>query len=1258
MPSNLRVNKKPSVVIVSSMVCTRNLIDAAATVREQLGSVFDISVFFVNDVETGVVSKSTFVTAIHDANVLMIDIRGNNLAAELIVETYEAMERDEPALFKEKSIVSLVGGNEEIRRLTKLGPFMARSIPSKKKSELGMDGIPDLSDLVKKGIRIGQMMKSAGKYLPVGSLKHARNWMLLMDYWAYGHAGVRQNLENMFKLVLRDYLGHEYLEVPEPQKFPPIGIYDPRDNRYYASTEEYHRAHVPDPTKQTVGFFFYGGIYFEQTLPVLESFMEKLSDYNLIPVFSESLENIHAHEKFFFKDGVPIVNAVINLQYFQINGGPFGGDNARTLALYRRENVPQFNPVILFDSKREEYEASTKGTIPINQVIAVVMPELDGRIEMLAAGTMQDKGIPDGEQLPVLEVGPIEENITIIAKRVRKWLDLRAKSNSEKKIAIILYDYPPGEAKLASASYLDVPSSIKRLLALLAREGFITFPLPDGKEIQDILMESGAINSPKHVDVKDYKGISIDAQQYSELLASLPSETRQRVIDAWGPPPGSIMVKDGRIRLPILQFGNVYICLQPARSEVTGDPVEYHDKDKPPHHQYVALYRYLDEVVDVDAIIHFGTHGTLEFLPGKECLGNVRDDNIALLGRIPNIYIYHVGNTSESAIAKRRSNAVIINHAGPAFESYNLNPDLLQLEDLVNEWQDARSSNGKQDEGLLDNIREIARRIGIEYSSMAELEALIPRYKLAAVPIGLHVLGETFTVGERKKLITRALLDSVEAPTAIDAVINRFGKNEHAVLHEIEPVVESIITNNMAPPGSKGYTEMAKKLGIGEKDLEQLARWVADLSARMEDSYEERNIIRALEGGYIEPGFGGDPIRTPSIFPTGRNSFGFDPRLIPSSIAFKRGEEIANRLLQQYKDEHGTWPETTSVVLWGFETMKTGGETVGQIFSYMGVKPVKKKSVWTTELEIIPLAELGHPRINVVVTICGIFRDTFPYILDLINRAIELVSNLDEPVDQNYVKKATLDLEARHVQHPIARIFGPSPSRYNTNITEIINAGAWKEEGELATNYIETMGFAYLKNQEVEAAKDAFAAQVTRIELLSQVRDSNEFHVTDLDHYYEFTGGLARAREHLAGSRASVFIADTSRKRITVETIDKSINEGAVTRTLNPTWIHGMLKHKHSGGQKIAERVENFLGMAATTHEVSEWIWDKTYAQYIENEEIRAALIENNRFAMMDVVKTILQASQRGYWNASDEQIDTLKKLYLEMESWLEITYQ
>jgi len=337
--------------------------------------------------------------------------------------------------------------------------------------------------------------------------------------------------------------------------------------------------------------------------------------------------------------------------------------------------------------------------------------------------------------------------------------------------------------------------------------------------------------------------------------------------------------------------------------------------------------------------------------------------------------------------------------------------------------------------------------------------------------------------------------------------------------------------------------------------------------------------------------------------------------------------------------------------------MKTGGETIGQIFNYLGVRPIKNRSVWTTELEVIPLEEMEHPRINVIVTICGIFRDTFPYILNLLNEAVELVENLDEPFNKNFIRKSVLELRKKGLEHPEARIYGPAPGKYNTNLTDIISAGVWEVEKELVDDYINCMSFAYMKNQKIKKVSETFIENVSKINVMSQVRDSSEYHVTDLDHYFEFTGGLARVFKEINGTQANIYIADTTTKDIRIDSLEQSIKEGAVTRSLNPRWIKAMLAHKYHGGQKVAERVENILGFAATTDSVDKWIWNKSYDQYIENEEIRTALIENNRFAIMDIVKNMLQAEKRGYWDATEKQLDNLKKLYLNLENWIETTY-
>jgi len=899
------------------------------------------------------------------------------------------------------------------------------------------------------------------------------------------------------------------------------------------------------------------------------------------------------------------------------------------------------------------------------------MPELDGRFEMMTVGCMKSLGYSELVESNVMEIVPLDENIKLTAERIKKWLELRHKLNSEKKIALIIYNYPPGEDKIGNAAYLDVTESIRNLMSALKNEGYRIENFPENRTLGDIFIEGGSVNCPNFTNVKNFNGILFEKQKYNQFFNELPENIKKEIVEFWGDPIGNIMVENSSIKLPIVKYGNVYLCLQPARSTLSGDPNQYHDRNLPPHHQYLAFYRYIERELDLDAIIHIGTHGTEEFLPGKECAGGNDDYNINLIGNLPNVYYYHVTNTSESAIAKRRANSLIINHAGPSFKNTDLYEEIEQLELLIEEYHSkielniSNSNESLQSERFIDlkeEIDELAKKLELEYENITELEDLLYRYKTSIIPMGLHVLGEIYTKQEKVDLLEMILLNSGEIPQ-LEPVLEKFGSNmdeksknvrlfidKFFELKEEFPKTEDDIIENL-----REY--IANILDISDEDIEKLANWIFNLNFQIDNSNEMENIIHAIEGGYITPGLGGDPIRSPHIFPTGRNSFGFDPRLIPNSTAYRRGAQIAESLIEEYKDEKGSYPETVSVVLWAFETMKTGGETIGQIFNYLGVRAVKNKSIWTTELEVIPIEDMTHPRINVITTIGGIFRDTFPYILELINKAVELVSNLDEPIDKNYIKKSLIELQSEDVENPDARIFGPPPGKYNTNLTDIISAGEWGEEKELARDYLNNMCFAYMKNQKVRRSFNTFSKSVGRINLMSQIRDSSEYHITDLDHYYEFTGGLARSYEELTGEDAKVFIADSSTREIKVDSLENSIKEGTITRTLNPQWIKRLLEHKYHGGQKVAERVENVLGLAATTHKVDNWIWNKAYHQYIENEEIRNALTENNRFAMMDIIKNMLQAERRGYWKAKEEQIEELKQLYLEIENWVETKF-
>lgn len=1244
------------------MVCTRSLTDAVTTIKSEFGDIFDLKIIFIKDLSQNKMSPEAFRKILEATAILLIDIRGNSPEVEILVEYYHDLQLHAPEKYKEKNIISLVGGNAELRALTKLGSFEAKKIPTKAGGELGFDEIPDLSDLVQKGIKISQNMAKISKVLPIGIMRHMRNWFLAMDYWVYGYSGIPENHTNMLRFLLKEYLNVKFKEISPPLKIPVQGIYHPLYNKYFESLAAYTEQYPLDQAKQTIGIFYYGGIYFEQSLPIVREFTENLHEFNIIPVYSEVTTNLQTLNNFFFIKDRCIASIIINLQYFQLNGGPFGGNNLPTMDLYRKMNIPQINPVINFDLNVEEYEQSKQGISPINQIIAVIMPELDGRIEMMTVGCMEHLGDSEAIASGVYDIIPLKENIKVVANRVRSWLRLRKKTNGEKRIALILYDYPPGEATLGNASYLDVNSSLRQILQYLEKEGYYlgtNFKIESLQEIVTLLLESGMVNNPKNIGYQKFRGVLLDKSDYDRLIQNVPNEILSKIDKTWGTFPGHVMVQNMKIKLPILQLGNIFIGIQPPRAPFLDNATEYHNQELPPHHQYLAFYRYLEEVLHIDAVVHVGTHGTLEFLPGKENVGNWKDSNLFLLGNLPNIYIYHVSNTSEAAIAKRRSNAVIVNHSPPPMrisETYERYEELeLLLLDYTNIIHNKTESNSNEIHlnAIIAQIRTIASELNISETSIENIESRLYRLKLATIPNGLHVLGQPYSKDQLLDFIVDLILHSPAIPIEIqpifDPLIQVSPPKISAIRELIEPYVNAIFTESKL-----GYSS---SMSITSSQFDFLSGWLNTLISNITENRELINLIQGLEGGFISPGIGGDPIRTPDVFPTGRNSYGFDPRLIPSSIATKRGKKIALRLLQEHFQQTGNYPETVSVVLWAFETMKSGGETIGQIFEYLGVRAVKHKSVWTTELEIIPIADLGHPRINVVVTICGIFRDTFPYLMDLINHAIERVAQLDEPHEQNFIRKTSFDLERQGCDLPSARMFGPAPGKYNTNLTDLINQGSWKNEKELVNDYIVNMGNIYLPNSQIKAAIPTFRSNLQRIVFTSQVRDGSEYQITDLDHYYEFSGGLQRAVEEIKGSPISVFIADTSSVDITVEPIENAIQEGVITRNLNPKWLDGMLKHKFHGTQKVAERVENLLGISATTHRVENWVWEKTYIRYIEDEKYKTLLTENNRFAMMKMIKTMLEAQQRGYWSTDEKHLQNLKRLYLELEGWTETQF-
>ncbi len=1197
------------ILLLSTINNTLSLREAVGMVRREYGDIVRVQKVYFDDYEKGDVSLEPLERAISGSDIILVDVRGETRVG-----------RELPRMLagsKNKTIVTLIGGSSHIFALTRMGRFDgSRVFTPEREKEF------DIHSYMK-ARKFSAIVRRLGAIVPVGMLKDMRNWVLAQEYYTEGDA---ENLKNLILFLLKHYACVKQIgKVPAPVRRPAIGLYVPGEGVCENLDVYKHRIGFSSH-KPTVGVLLYGGMHFDDTRPVAEALYAELKeDVNLIFAFSKVEHNIEAVNKY-LKD----VDLFVNMQYFRLHGGPYGGEPEPTYEFLSKLNAPYIVPVRTYETDRKKWEEEPAGMSPLEIVLNMTLPEIDGAIEPVFVACLESE---DDELLgKVKKVKVLEDGVRALAARIKRWLHLRFASNSEKRIAVITYDYPPGEYSIGEAGYLDVFKSLRVFLEKLGEEGY-KVDLPD-RPLEELFLAEGIVNSPAYVR-KSRLRVPLD--KYLQWFRALPVKVQKEVVSHWGPPPGDIMVDGTDILIPGVVLGNIFLGVQPARG-VHEDPEKaYHDRELPPHHQYLAYYMFLEREFRADAIIHFGMHGTLEFTKGKEAALSRECYPALLIGSMPHIYYYWIGNTSESTIAKRRSLALCVSHASPPMRCAGLYGEYLVLENLLNEYDTTR------DEKVLQEIKDVVNHLHME-PDVETLRKRLFKMKRTLITRGLHIMDRKPSSEDLEEFLLAVLRIDRDVPSLFRFLAERKGtewgkiKNTHAE-HELENTARKVITavlNGRAPEWlPKDYVAFINQVAAATRDF-----------------CESRALLDALCGRFVMPARGGDPVRDPEVYPAGRAMYAFDPRLVPTVTAEARGRQAAEMLLNAYRKREGRWPETVGVVLWGFETMKTGGDTIAMILALLGVRLIHKKSPWFKELEVIPLEKLGRPRIDVAVTICGIFRDTFHTHVDLINRAVEIVAFLDEPPEMNFVKKHYFQAKEKLGDFALARVFGPSPSEYATSMRTLVETGCWKSEDELARSYEESMNHAYFRGR-VEKQNEAFNMVLTNVDVVTQERDNVEYDITDLDHYYEFLGGLAKAVEVRKSERADVMVIDTT-EDVEVLTLSEAIDRAARTRIFNPLWIEGLLEHDFHGAKKIKDRMEYLLGFAATTGHVKEWIFDEVAETFVFNEDVRKRLQANNIYAAIRLVELLVEAQHRGYWSASPERVEALQEILLKMESTAE----
>lgn len=1132
------------------------------------------------------------------------------------------------------------------REYLRLGAFRADAMPRGEGAKK-----PDMAAMKK----MQSVAKAVGTVMP-GKLRDMKNYGQLCKYFYVADPG---NILSMLCLILRDYGGIKELPKPgDPREVPEAVLCDPETMRYYDKAADFERDFPFDAEKPVAAFLFYGHIYPMDYAAASSKVHKKLLEgFNVIPIAVSGPAALESGRlrSLLLSELPRRPDVLINTMSFRLGAGPMGGSAQAGTDLLAELDAPYLHPMFITRRTVEEWRTSVQGSTASEVLISVMLPEFDGAIETIPVGARSAPVINRRFDVCTDELEVIGERLQRLADKAKKYAALSKKAASQKRVAIICYNYPPGEANLFGGAFLDTFQSVSRILHALRAEGYDA-PDLSPQALMDRFTAGGLVNSGRYSD--DAKMPVYPLKKYLDYFKTLPD--RALIEETWGPPGGRIMTDErGDFLIPALLDGNVLIGLQPSRGAHEESDKLYHDKTLPPHHQYLAFYKYLRDEFRADAVVHVGTHGTLEFLKGKECgmSGECYPD--MLPGDLPHLYLYYCGNPSEAIIAKRRAHAQLISYQPPVFVPGQLYGDYVALSSLVDDYRHAQALAPASAQDILKKIRELAEALKLP-QDLDAVEAELYRMNVSLIPSGLHVFGQGYTPQEARAYVRGLLrysrngvssLRSIAAAAKGHDIAALEAAGDYIKVREYDAAADAVLDAFLdGGPAPKGY-EAALDYG----------RTVYE---RVQGSGELPGLLHALSGGYTLAKPAGDLYRNPEVLPTGTNLIQFDQRYVPTPTAFERGVKIAENTLAAYKKAHGVYPRSAAVILWGLETSRTQGETFAQLLGYLGVRLGKKSNLWEPQFEIIPPHELGRPRIDVTVNICGFFRDMFPNLIHNLDDIFHKLYALDENDEESYFKAHSKRLfeklldegydEAEAEELCVSRIFGPKEGEYGTGLTGLFETKAWENEEQLGSRFLTSLRFVYNRTRHGGDVAKLYESNLKSVELVSQIRDNQEYEITDLDHYYEFFGGLAKSVELVGGKKSALYITDTTGDAVLTETADKAIGRGIRTRVLNPRWIDGMLASKYHGAQKIAQRFENVMGLAATTGSVEPWIYDDLHKAYVEDEDLRKRMEENNPHAYMSILEQLMEYYDRGYWQADEEQLASIRRAFLALEDKIE----
>ncbi|WP_421121432.1 cobaltochelatase subunit CobN [Aquihabitans daechungensis] len=904
------------------------------------------------------------------------------------------------------------------------------------------------------------------------------------------------------------------------------------------------------------------------------------------------------------------------------------------------------------------WAASDGGLGPFDVTQGVAIPEFDGRIiaPAFAFAEVVDDGDETGSEVKAYRTLP--DRVARVAGIAVRHARLRARPPAERKVVIVLSAYPTKRSRLGNAVGLDTPASAIRMLHALRDEGYVVDRIPATSdelmaELADGLVYEAEQLTPAEIDAAVG---SMPAADYVDWFATIPRESQEEMEAKWGPAPGHQRVHDDALVFSGVDLGNVLVVIQPPRG-YGDDPVAvYHSPVLPPAHHYLAFYRWLDQGWDADAIVHLGKHGTLEWLPGKAVGLSASCYPDLALGDVPFFYPFVVNDPGEGTQAKRRSHATVIDHLLPPMTRADTYDDLARLEQLFDEYAQLQSLDPSKLPTLRNKIWEqitdssIDRDLGLTAAPeeddafddvIVDVDGYLCGLKDAQIRGGLHILGD---VPEGEPLVDLVL------------AITRLG---HGTIPSLRLTVAAELGIDPAAPASfdvlearcRELVEAAADRGwnAAPDDLPTIA-WVCDwLVPKLRQTGDElSNLLVGLDGRYVPAGPSGTLTRGGAhVLPTGRNFYSIDPKALPTELSWDVGVKLADALLARHLEEEGTYPTTVGLVLWGTAIMRTQGDDVAEALALLGVRPRwEQESRRIVGLDVIPLAELGRPRIDVTLRISGFFRDAFPGLVALLDEAVELVGSLDEGPEDNYVvRNGSGD----------ARVFGPAPGSYGVGILALIESRNWRSDDDLAAVYIAWSGYSYGRSGYGVADEDAMRRRFAAIEVAVKNQDNREHDIFDSDDYLQDHGGMIATVRSLTGRDPKGWFGDSSNPAVPqVRSLAEEAARVVRTRVVNPRWIEAMQRHGYKGAFEMAATVDFLFGYDATAKVVDDWMYERVTEKYVADPEIRKFFEQSNPWALKAIAERLLEANEREMWAASPEALAALRSAVLEAEGWEE----